>query len=176
MEMVKNADDIYHEKQILGRCALHCVNNIFQEKLLTYDMMIDITNELYIDDRNIGVFSIFNPYKSIIPYVGYFDINVIMKALSIKKYSISDHIVNVIDLNNYNFDCEDIIGIIINNNDKYLKLISTNHWFGIIKYNNEYYNVDSKINYPFKFININVDLLSFLRISIKKQSQIFVIK
>lgn len=168
--------EIYHEKQLLGRCGLHCVNNIFQEKILTYEKMIDITTELYIDDGNNGVFSLFNPYKSIIPYVGYFDINVIIKALSIKKLSISDHIIRIVDLDDYNFESETIIGIIINNNNKYFKLISTNHWFGITKYNNEYYNVDSKINNPKKFIN-NVDLKAFLRIYLlEKQSQIFIIK
>lgn len=40
------ADDMYHEKQYLMHCAVHTLNNLFQEPWATAALMEDIAKEL----------------------------------------------------------------------------------------------------------------------------------
>ncbi|CAN0528383.1 unnamed protein product, partial [Ectocarpus sp. 8 AP-2014] len=40
------SDDMFHEKQYLMHCAVHTLNNLFQESWATASLMEDIAKEL----------------------------------------------------------------------------------------------------------------------------------
>ena len=93
---------MYHEKQNLAHCAVHTLNNLFQLKWMTYKRLEEIARSLYRSDQECGLISstIFslNPYISTIPYIGYFDIACIVKALEEKACEFTDHIITPSDL------------------------------------------------------------------------------
>jgi hypothetical protein len=69
-----------------------------------------------------------------------------------------------------------IFGIIINLDDPLLGFISSRHWIGIMKKDNIYINMDSKIDLPKVYDNIN-ELQQFLKNCITEfQGQIFIIE
>lgn len=69
--------NIYHEKQIKELCALHALNNLFQERnSFTKSQLDSICTTL---SPNVWI----NPHRSMLG-IGNYDINVIMKALQMK--------------------------------------------------------------------------------------------
>jgi len=73
---------IYLERQSKQLCALHALNNLFQDsKAFTKQSLDDICRELAPDAR------IFNPHGSMFG-LGCYDVNVIMSALSKKGFSV----------------------------------------------------------------------------------------
>lgn len=91
-----DAADLYHEKQRLGHCAIHTLNNIYQESWVTYDMIADIAKELHrVDLWNKSSTSFFgiNPYMSLFPYYGDFDITCIQRLLEQRGSKIVQHII-----------------------------------------------------------------------------------
>lgn len=77
--------DCYHERQQLWQCAQHSLNNLFQEPWASTDMLDDIARELHRSDQQQQQAGLFNPYKSFVPYMGYYDIGVIAAALKMKN-------------------------------------------------------------------------------------------
>lgn len=69
---------IYHEKQIKELCALHALNNLFQEKYFTKVELDSVCHNLSPDVW-------INPHKSFLG-LGNYDINVIMKVLQSRGY------------------------------------------------------------------------------------------
>lgn len=65
---------IYHEKQVRELCALHALNNLFQQKNCFIKIELDSICHSLSPDNWI------NPHKSVLG-LGNYDINVIMKAL-----------------------------------------------------------------------------------------------
>lgn len=94
----------YHEKQNLAHCAIHTLNNLFQSKWISYSDMKRISIDLYQLDKQSGLISTcsLNPYISSLPYVGYFDIACIIKALEDKNCEITQHVININDLKTLN--------------------------------------------------------------------------
>jgi len=94
----------YHELQYLGHCAVHVLNNLFQEKWTTYDELIQIAYDLHIANGGVSdsIFGL-NPFKSAIPFMGYFDISCIIKALEKRNCRVSEHILKVADLKSFDF-------------------------------------------------------------------------
>src|SRR3546814_2473787 len=80
----------YHEKQQLWQCALHTLNNLFQEQWATREMLDDIATSLHRRDREQQIAGFFNPYKSAIPYFGYYDIGVLVAALETRDACLSE--------------------------------------------------------------------------------------
>ena len=135
-----NLKTVYHEKQFLGHCAIHCLNNLFQTSWINYKQLNQIANELCKENDNLLESTLLNTlfstnitnYKSIIPYYGSFDINCIIKALSIKQYKIVEHILSSDNLLKYDFDSNGYIGLIIHTNQIHMYMPS-NHWFSMIR-------------------------------------------
>lgn len=71
------ASSVYHEKQIKELCALHALNNLFQDK--------GCYNKVQLDEicRNLAPNDYVNPHRSILG-LGNYDINVIITALHLK--------------------------------------------------------------------------------------------
>lgn len=78
MDMNFQEITIYHEKQVRELCALHALNNLFQEKdCFTKAELDSICHSLSPDNW-------INPHKSVLG-LGNYDINVIMKALQSRQ-------------------------------------------------------------------------------------------
>ena len=121
----------YHEQQILGRCAIHTVNNLFQAKWMTYEDMCNISLELYSNDPSS---SMINPYQSVIPYWGQFDIQCLIKVIESRNCLVTDHLIKLSDVQNYDFYNFKIKGLIVNVQTSYIfNVIQSNHWFAILK-------------------------------------------
>lgn len=73
-EISQTNNIIYHEKQIKELCALHALNNLFQERNSFTKAQLDLICHSLSPDVWI------NPHKSLLG-LGNYDINVIMKAL-----------------------------------------------------------------------------------------------
>lgn len=89
---------MYHEKQYLMYCAVHTLNNLFQEQWATASLMEDIAKELFDRDvsmrKEAGMGGMWiNPYKCVVPGVGYYDINVLLEALKLRDCHVSVHAV-----------------------------------------------------------------------------------
>ena len=151
-------NSLYHEKQKLGHCAVHALNNLFQEQWVDYDEMCEYARELHYADSP-SCLSV-NPYMSIIPYMGYFDISVIIKALASKrKGTISEHITAAAGIDALELsvppdpaaaaragasppgeagEMEEgeagCVGFIVNvQQDSFLGLYSGRHWFSVLR-------------------------------------------
>ncbi|XP_055611389.1 josephin-like protein [Uranotaenia lowii] len=161
---------MYHEKQIKELCALHALNNLFQDKECYSKMQLDeICRQLAPNDY-------INPHRSILG-LGNYDINVIITALHTK------------DCEAVWFDkrrdpsCLDtanIIGFILNVPSTYklgvLKLpLQRRHWICVKKINNYYWNLDSKLDAP-QQIGGEIHLIEYLRDQLQSNDkELFVI-
>lgn len=76
--MNNREQSIYHERQVRELCALHALNNLFQEKECFTKSELDMICHTLSPDNWI------NPHKSVLG-LGNYDINVIMKALQKKE-------------------------------------------------------------------------------------------
>lgn len=171
-----NSETYYHEKQKLGHCAIHSLNNIFQESWVDYDTLSRYASELYNNDLESGVCNYFscNPYMSTVPYVGFFDISCLIKAIDTRKSKISHHFANSIELDSFDYFSDSIIGLLLNEENPNWWFYSSRHWIGISKLNQSYVNLDSNLTTPIKYEN-TVDLLALLHETLNKQGHIFVI-
>lgn len=71
--------EIYHERQTRMLCALHSLNNLFQDpNAFSKEMLDDLCYQLNSD-------SFINPHKNAIG-LGNYDVNVLMAALQLKDY------------------------------------------------------------------------------------------
>lgn len=143
---------IYHERQSKQLCALHALNNLFQNPQAFRKQDLDaICKELAPSSI------ITNPHRSTFG-LGCYDVNVIISALAKKGFEtiwfdkrknpnclIMDEIYGFI-LNVPNTRSDGFFAVPLN----YLQLWSTQkHWIAIRKINSCYYNLDSKLVYPF---------------------------
>lgn len=150
------ADDCclyYHEKQRFAHCAVHTLNNLFQESWLSYADFADIAAKLHKTDVAMGNSAYFspNPYRSWFPYVGNFDIQCIVEAIKRKNCVMSNHITRVSELssNNLSTKCDSTVGYIVNKQSVSLFGFRTsNHWFAIIRTGQRFVNIDSQISDP----------------------------
>ncbi|KAG4097554.1 Josephin-domain-containing protein [Neocallimastix lanati (nom. inval.)] len=113
---------IYHEKQHLGYCAKHALNNLFQKEEFTIADLDKICKLLKVQ---YGSTKFFNPHKSILP-IGNYDINVIMWALESRgkemKWFDSRHADDIDEL-----DIDNLYGIIINKGST--GSVFSKHWY-----------------------------------------------
>jgi hypothetical protein len=84
------AEARFHERQQLWQCGVHALNNLFQEQWATRELLDDIASSLHRRDRDMQAAGFFNPYKSVIPYLGYYDIGVLVAALEAKGACLSE--------------------------------------------------------------------------------------
>ncbi len=77
----EQSDEIYHERQRLQMCAVHAINNLFQDgSAINKATMNDIC-------KNLSPDTYWNPHKSILG-VGNYDVNAIMVVLGFRGYEI----------------------------------------------------------------------------------------
>lgn len=142
---------IYHERQSRQLCALHALNNLFQNRNAFTKQDLDlICKELAPTSRLI------NPHRSLFG-LGCYDVNVIISALGKKDFDVIwfDKRKKLSNLR-----LEKIYGFILNvpNTPTYgfLNYIpmqahiwsTEKHWVTIKKIGNYYYNLDSKLISP----------------------------
>lgn len=160
--------NIYHEKQVKELCALHALNNLFQDKNAFNKQMLDnICHSLSPDN-------LVNPHKSMLG-LGNYDVNVLMAALQLKGYEAM-----WFDKRKdpSNIDFSKIEGLILNipSEMKFLPLrLNRKHWIAVREINGTFYNLDSKLDCPLA-IGKAADLISYLREQIRgKDREIFLI-
>lgn len=51
----KNNGGAYHEKQWMAQCGKHALNNLFQERWLTTEMLASIARDLTVQDLTYAV-------------------------------------------------------------------------------------------------------------------------
>ncbi|XP_037793831.1 josephin-1-like [Penaeus monodon] len=162
--------DIYHEKQIKELCALHSLNNLFQDGGAFAKSELDnICYALSPDNW-------FNPHKSLLG-TGNYDINVIMAALVTKGCGIEwfdkRKDPNMIVL-------EKVVGFILNVPSEYrlgpVQLpLRRKHWIAIRNIRGVYYNLDSKLEAP-EIIGKEQELKNYLREELRnKDKELFVV-
>lgn len=151
-------EHIYHEKQIKELCALHALNNLFQNpKSFSKGDLDEVC-------MNLSPQSWLNPHRSMLG-LGNYDINVIMTALQNKGYDTNwfDRRKDPICI-----DQKQVVGFILNvpsqfKIGKYVPTpIKRRHWLAIRCINGSYYNLDSKLDHP-ELIGRENDLVIYLR-------------
>ncbi|KAK7066368.1 Josephin-1 [Halocaridina rubra] len=162
--------DIYHEKQIKELCALHSLNNLFQDgSAFAKSELDEICYALSPDNW-------FNPHKSLLG-TGNYDINVIMAALTTKGCGVvwfdkrKDPLVIALDK---------VVGFILNVPSEYrlgpVQLpLRRKHWIAIRNIRGVYYNLDSKLEAP-EIIGKEQELINYLREELKnKDKELFLV-
>nr|XP_033785351.1 josephin-1 [Geotrypetes seraphini]XP_033785352.1 josephin-1 [Geotrypetes seraphini]XP_033785354.1 josephin-1 [Geotrypetes seraphini] len=149
---------IYHEKQRRELCALHALNNVFQDgNAFTRETLQDIFQRLSPNTMAM-------PQKKSMLGNGNYDVNVIMAALQTKGYEAvwwdKRRDVGVIALSQ-------VMGFIMNLPSSLswgpVKLpLKRQHWICVREIGGIYYNLDSKLKMPEK-IGIEEELRRFLK-------------
>ncbi|GBL98802.1 Josephin-1 [Araneus ventricosus] len=160
--------NIYHEKQVKELCALHALNNLFQDKNAFNKQILDnICHSLSPDN-------LVNPHKSLLG-LGNYDVNVLMAALQLKGYEAM-----WFDKRKdpSNIDFSKICGLILNipSEMKFLPLrLNRKHWIAVKEIDGTFYNLDSKLESPVA-IGKAPDLVTYLREQIRgKDREIFLV-
>ncbi|XP_054716340.1 josephin-1-like [Uloborus diversus] len=160
--------NIYHEKQVKELCALHALNNLFQDKnAFNKQMLDDICHSLSPDN-------LVNPHKSMLG-LGNYDVNVLMAALQLRGY---EALWFDKRKDPSNIDFSKIVGLILNvpSEMKFLPLrLNRKHWIAVREIGGTFYNLDSKFDNPVSIGKTN-DLVSYLKEQIQgKDREIFLV-
>ncbi|XP_015110143.1 josephin-2 [Diachasma alloeum] len=160
---------IYHERQVKELCALHALNNLFQERGFSKAELDQICYGLSPDVW-------INPHKSLLG-LGNYDINVIMAALQ-RKGCEAIWFDKRRDPKCLNLD--NIDGFILNVPTEYklgfvLLPLKKRHWIALKKIQGAFYNLDSKLDSP-QLIGKDDDLLTYLKDQIEsKEKELFLV-
>jgi len=161
---------IYHERQVKELCALHALNNLFQERDAFSKTELDAI--CYSLSPNVWI----NPHKSLLG-LGNYDINVIMAALQRKGYE-AIWFDKRKDPKCLNLD--NILGFILNVPSDYklgfvLLPLRRRHWVTIRQVHGTYYNLDSKLEFP-QLIGRGEDVTAYLFGQLEcKEKELFVV-
>ncbi|KAK5905611.1 hypothetical protein CgunFtcFv8_001556 [Champsocephalus gunnari] len=135
---------IYHEKQRRELCALHALNNVFQDGTA---FSRDALQEIY---QRLSPSTLVTPHKKSMLGNGNYDVNVIMAALQTRGFEAvwwdKRRDVGSIELSN-------VTGFILNvpSNLRWGPLmlpLKRQHWMGVREVGGVYYNLDSKLRSP----------------------------
>ncbi|XP_037320071.2 josephin-1 [Pungitius pungitius] len=149
---------IYHEKQRRELCALHALNNVFQDGAA---FSRDALQEIY---QRLSPGTLVTPHKKSMLGNGNYDVNVIMAALQTRGFEAvwwdKRRDVSSIELSH-------VTGFILNvpSNLRWgpLRLpLKRQHWIGVREVGAVYYNLDSKLRGP-QSIGSPEELRKFLR-------------
>lgn len=89
------APHIYHERQRRLCCGVHTLNNLFQHHWLEAKAMDEAATRVASSmGSNNGINGLFNTaaYRSVVPFLGNYDILVLLEALKVKKAHFSHHL------------------------------------------------------------------------------------
>lgn len=149
---------IYHEKQRRELCALHALNNVFQDGTA---FTREALQEIY---QRLSPSTLMTPHKKSMLGNGNYDVNVIMAALQTRGFEAvwwdKRRDVSRIELTN-------VTGFILNvpSNLRWgpFRLpLKRQHWIGVREVAGTYYNLDSKLRSP-QSIGCPEELRKFLR-------------
>ncbi|XP_060527526.1 josephin-1-like isoform X2 [Cylas formicarius] len=161
-----SVQDLFHEKQVRQLCALHALNNLFQQNTFEKTELDSICYRLSPENW-------INPHKSMLGF-GNYDINVIIKALESRGFEAIwfDKRKDPNCLNWTNI-CGFILNIPMDYKISFITLpLKRRHWIAIRSIMGQYYNLDSKLDYP----ELIDDLCKFIREQLKSQDkELFVI-
>ncbi|XP_048763987.1 josephin-2-like [Ostrea edulis] len=151
-----NEREVYHERQVKELCALHALNNLFQDQKAFSKKDLDEICVRLSPDHFI------NPHRSMLG-LGNYDVNVLMAAIQTKKCE------TIWFDKRKNIKCllpENIQGFILNTPSecKWGLLhfpFKRKHWIAVRKIEDIYYNLDSKLDSP-EPIGDKESLFSFL--------------
>lgn len=162
-------ESIYHERQVKELCALHALNNLFQERGFSKQ---DLDQICYSLSPDVWI----NPHKSFLGF-GNYDINVIMAALQKR----GREAVWFDKRRDPKCLCLDNIeGFILNVPTEYkfgfvLFPLKRRHWIALKKIHGAFYNLDSKLDSP-QLIGQENDLLVYLKDQIdSKEKELFLV-
>ncbi|XP_077481486.1 josephin-1 [Stigmatopora argus] len=153
-----DAPAIYHEKQRRELCALHALNNVFQDGSA---FSRDALQEIY---QRLSLGTLVTPHKKSVLGNGNYDVNVIMAALQTRGFEAvwwdKRRDVDSIELSQ-------VTGFILNvpSNLRWGPLqlpLKRQHWMGVREVGGVYYNLDSKLRGP-QSIGTPDQLRKFLR-------------
>ncbi|XP_043472722.1 josephin-2 [Leptopilina heterotoma] len=160
---------IYHERQVKELCALHALNNLFQERGFSKQELDQICYSLSPDVW-------INPHKSLLG-LGNYDINVIMAALQRRGCEAvwfdKRRDPSCLCLKN-------IQGFILNVPTEYklgfvLLPLKRRHWVALKKIDGAFYNLDSKLDAP-QLIGKDSELLAYLKDQIdSREKELFLV-
>lgn len=161
---------VYHERQSLQMCALHALNNLFQDgQAFSRAQLDEICARLSPDN-------LINPHKSVLG-LGNYDINVIMSALETKDHAAvwfdKRKGVDILDLDR-------VYGFILNIPTDYewgfIRIpLKRRHWTCVRRINAHYYNLDSKLEFP-ELIGKEPEVTKYLKDQIgHKEKELFVV-
>lgn len=160
---------IYHERQVKELCALHALNNLFQERGFSKQELDQICYSL---SPAVWI----NPHKSLLG-LGNYDINVIMAALQRR----GREAVWFDKRRDPKCLCLDKIeGFILNVPTEYklgfvLLPLKRRHWIALKKIHGAFYNLDSKLDSP-QLIGKDNELLVYLKDQIdNKEKELFLV-
>eukprot|EP00638_Chattonella_subsalsa_P022884 CAMPEP_0117855916 /NCGR_PEP_ID=MMETSP0950-20121206/928_1 /TAXON_ID=44440 /ORGANISM="Chattonella subsalsa, Strain CCMP2191" /LENGTH=329 /DNA_ID=CAMNT_0005704901 /DNA_START=26 /DNA_END=1016 /DNA_ORIENTATION=+ len=127
---------MYHEKQRYQFCGVHAIKNLLQENYFSKKDFDEICT-------NLAPGSWVNPHKSLLG-TGNYDLNVLMVALQLKDCQIQwhDQRKSVKEIN-----LDSCLGVLINVEEKGY-VWTSNHWYAIRKYEDVYYDFNSKLQSP----------------------------
>ncbi|XP_015243064.1 josephin-1 [Cyprinodon tularosa] len=157
-QQISTTPAIYHEKQRRELCALHALNNVFQDGMA---FSRETLQEIY---QRLCPSTMVTPHKKSMLGNGNYDVNVIMAALQTRGFEAvwwdKRRDVDRIELSN-------VEGFILNvpSNLRWgpLRLpLKRQHWIGVREVGGVYYNLDSKLRNP-QPIGSPDELRKFLR-------------
>ncbi|XP_067045201.1 josephin-1-like [Acropora muricata] len=148
--------EVYHERQRKMLCAVHALNNLFQEKDAYSKADLDAIS------YNLSPDTLVNPHKNALG-LGNYDVNVIMAALQLRDYETVwfDKRLSLESL-----VLENIFGMVVNKPSS-MNLVGLEipfkrpHWLAIRKVNGSYCNLDSKLTSP-QLLGSEENLIAFL--------------
>uniref|UniRef100_H2ZPY8 Josephin-2 n=1 Tax=Ciona savignyi TaxID=51511 RepID=H2ZPY8_CIOSA len=147
---------VYHERQHFELCALHALNNVFQDpNAFSKEQLDEICSRLAPD-------AVLNPHKSVLG-TGNYDVNVIMSVLQSKGHAAvwwdkrrSLERLCLTNIKGFILNIPSTIGWGV------LTIpLKRRHWIGVRAIDNIYYNLDSKLKQP-EIIGEALQLKKFL--------------
>lgn len=85
------SESLFHERQSLLNCAVHCLNNLYQQRWVDAAAMDALADRVAAENQ---ASSWWNPYRSVLPRVGNYDVTVIVEALKQQDGSLAMHLLN----------------------------------------------------------------------------------
>ncbi|UYV78882.1 JOSD1 [Cordylochernes scorpioides] len=161
---------IYHERQVKELCALHALNNLFQDPVAFTKPQLDSICHALSPDHLV------NPHKSMLG-LGNYDVNVLMAALQNKGY---EAVWFDKRRDPWCIDLSQIVGFILNVPTE-LKLgflplpLNRKHWVAVRQLDGLYYNLDSKMEAPLA-LGKEEEVLGYLKEQLRsKDKQLFLV-
>ncbi|CAJ0610180.1 unnamed protein product [Cylicocyclus nassatus] len=132
---------MYHERQTRQMCLVHALNALFQKPQFTAETLDEICYSL--SDKRW-----FNPHRSMLG-LGNYDVNVLMSALGMYDYQ--------------RIRFENLDAIIVNvPTGNYIPFWKGRHWYTILRQDNRFFNLDSKLSKPEEITDITQHCRSLL--------------